>query len=92
MESFFTWEMLLSYSGATLATALLTQFIKEVKPVSRVPARLLSYFIALLLMEASIIASHGLRWDEMLMAVINAAVVALASNGAYDAVNKERTK
>lgn len=92
MDSFFTWEMLLSYSGATIATALLTQFVKEVKPVSHVNARLLSYFIALALMEASIIASRGLRWDEMLMAVINAAVVALASNGAYDAVNTKNEK
>lgn len=82
MESFFTWETLLSYSGATLATALLTEFVKDVKPLSRVPARLLSYAIALVLMEASILVSRGARWDEMLMAVINAAVVALASNGA----------
>ncbi len=90
MEGFFTWEMLLTYSGATLATTLLTQLFKEIKPVSHIPKRLLSYIIALLLITGSTIAARGFSLSDTAMGFVNAAVVALASNGAFDAVKEER--
>jgi hypothetical protein len=87
MDGFFTWQTLMTYSGATLATALITQFIKETGLLKRLPMRLVSYFAALLIMLASTLALRGAAWEELAMAVINAVVVALASNGAFDAVN-----
>lgn len=86
MNGFFTWEMLLTYSGATLATTLITQLFKDMRPFSYVPKRLLSYIFALLIIVASGLASNGFRIADIAMAFVNAAVVALAANGAFDAV------
>ena len=86
MNGFFTWQTLVTYSGAALATTLITQFFKEMGPIKRIPTRLLSFVTALAVIIASTIASKGVIWDELLMAPINAVVVALASNGAFDAV------
>lgn len=92
MEGYFTWQTLITYSGATLATTLLTQFVKDVKPFKLLPTRILSYFIALAIITASALAVHGADWRELAMAVINAAVVALASNGAFEAVRGKDKK
>ena len=82
----------MTYSGATLATTLVTQFIKEIGLLAKLPTRLVSYFTALLIMLASTLATRGAVWEELAMAVINAVVVALASNGAFDAVNAAANK
>ena len=87
MNSFFTWQMLLTYSGATLATTLITQFLKGLRWIDRLPTRLLSYIVALTVMVSAAAAAGSVRWDEYLMAAINAVVVALAANGAFDAVD-----
>lgn len=92
MNGFFTWQTLVTYSGAALATTLITQFFKEMGPIKRIPTRLLSFITALAVIIASTIASKGLLWDELLMAPINAVVVALASNGAFDAVTSAKPK
>ena len=86
MTGYFTWQTLLTYSGATLATTLITQFLKGLKPFSLLPTRALSYFIALTIMVSATLATVGVYWNDLLIAVINAVVVALASNGAFDAV------
>ncbi len=88
MEGWFTWQMLMTYSGATLATTLITEFLKGIGPIARLPTRLVSYIIALTLTVVSTVASEGFVWSDIAMAVINAVVVALAANGAFDAVAK----
>lgn len=90
MNGFFTWQTLITYSGAALATTLITQFFKDAGPIKRLPTRLFSYFIALAVICASTVAVKGFVWSELAMAFINAVVVALASNGAFDAVVSAR--
>lgn len=86
MNSFFTWQTLMTYSGATAATALITQFFKEISGEKRLPARLISYLSALFILLAATIATDGLIIEELAMAPINAIVVSFASNGAFDAL------
>lgn len=88
MNGFFTWKMLLTSSGAAAATALITQLVKELPWVRKLPTRVLSYFIALAVMLLAAAATGCARWDEYAMAAINAVVTALAANGAFDAVNR----
>ena len=90
MTGYFTWQTLLTYSGSTLATTLITQFLKGLKPFSLLPTRVLSYFIALTIMVAAELATAGFYWSDIVIAVINAVVVALASNGAFDAVKSKK--
>ncbi|MBO4562887.1 MAG: hypothetical protein J5772_04665 [Clostridia bacterium] len=89
MESFFTWQTLMTYSGATLATTLVTQFIKELPFMRKVPPRLISFAAALIMITLAGAASGGFGWREGVLALINAAAVALAANGAFDAITEQ---
>ena len=46
-NEFFTWAVLLTYAGATLATSLITQLIKGLGFIDKIPTRITSYAIAL---------------------------------------------
>ena len=86
MNEFFTWEFLGTFAGATLATAILTQFFKGV--FDRLPTQILSYILALVVMFCATAATLGFAsdWTVWAMIPLNAVLVSLASNGAYDAV------
>ena len=90
MNSFFDNQMLLTYSGATLATTLITQFLKCIKWLDRFPTRALSYLIALGIMLMASVTRGGASWQEIALTTVNAVVVALAANGAFDAVASEK--
>ena len=47
MQDFFTWAMLATYAGAVLATTLITQLLKGVGFIDRMPTRIFSYIVAL---------------------------------------------
>jgi hypothetical protein len=82
MNDFFTWTMLATYAGATLATTLITQLLKGI-PVS---TRILAYVVALVVLVIANFFTGGLTVESGVLCLINAGVVSLASNGAFDAV------
>lgn len=86
MQEFFTWESLLTCTGATLVTTLITQFFKELTVFKRLPTRVFSYIIAVSVMLAAMAFEGSFSLRNAAIALINAVVVALASNGAFDAV------
>ena len=86
MNEFFTWTMLLTYSGAALATSLVTQFVKNLGVLSKVHTQIVSYVVALLVLIAGTFFTGALTVESAALCVLNAVVVAFASNGAYDAV------
>lgn len=87
MDTFFTWEYLLSFAGCVAGTGILTQFLK---PITRkVPTQLVSYVVALLIMTVGQIATHTLKtWDMVALNLINAVVISLTSNGGFDAIKR----
>ena len=87
MQEFFTWNSLLTSSGATVATSVVTQFIKEAPLLKNIPTRLLSFGIALCILMLALIFDKSLSLGTAAISVINAAVVALAANGMFDAVS-----
>jgi len=91
MNEFFTWSMLTSYAGAVLATGLVTQLLKGVPAIDRMPTRLFSYLTAALLLLLSTFFTGGLSFESAALALVNAVVVALAANGAFDALQAGRT-
>ena len=48
MEEFFTWSALGTYAGATLAVTLITQLVKGIGWIERIPTRITSYVVALI--------------------------------------------
>ncbi len=88
LNDFFTWGMLASFSGATIAVAVLTQFFKGLfdKLPFHVPTRAVSYVFSLtVLLLSSYFTSKG-GVGTYILCFINAALVSLTSNGAYDLV------
>lgn len=85
MDNFFTWEYLLTFAGCVVGTGVLTQFAKPVMP--KIPAQWISFIFALIIMTIGQLATHSFTsWDMIILNIINAVVVSLASNGGYDAI------
>lgn len=83
MNDFFTWEMLATLAGCSLATGLLTQFLKN---SIKIPTQWLSYIIAVVLLFAATLFTGGLTLSTGGIIPLNAVIVALSSNGAYSAI------
>ena len=88
MEGFFDWGMLVTYAGATLATGLLTQWLKGI--LANVATQIVSYVIALVVLLAATLFTGALTLESGVLCVINAAVVSLASNGLYEAIQRAK--
>lgn len=88
MNEFFTWTTLGTYAGATLAVTLITQLIKGIGWIDRIPTRITSYVVALIVLIAASAVAGELTWATAGLSIVNAVVVALAANGAFDGVNE----
>ncbi len=88
MNGFFDGEMLLTYSGVTLAVTLVTEFLKGIRWLDRIPTRIVSYAVALAIMLAGTAITHSFEWGQIVLIPVNAVVVALAANGSYDAIRR----
>ena len=88
LNDFFTWGTLASFSGATVAVAVLTQFFKGLfdKLPFHVPTRAVSYVFSLAVLILSSHFTNGGTAGTYILCFINAALVSLASNGAHDLV------
>ena len=85
---FFDWATLLTYAGALAATAILTQWLKGV--FQNIPTQIVSYGIALVVLLAATFFTGALTVESGVLCLINAAVVSLASNGAYEAIQRAK--
>ena len=92
MQEFFTWTMLATYAGATLATTLITQLIKGIGFIDRIPTRLTTYAVALIVLVVATVFTGDVTVSSIALCVVNAVVVALAANGGYDAVSGKKTE
>lgn len=88
---FFDWSVMGTCTGATLAVALFTQLLKNLPGIAKLPTQLLSYVLAVgVLALAMVFGETGFSWAGFALALINAALVSLAANGGYAAINRIR--
>ena len=88
MQEYFTWEMLATYTGAILAVSLITQFVKNIRFIRRIPTRITAYVAAVLVMIAALFFTGKLTIANVGLTIINAVIVALAANGTHDALSE----
>ena len=88
MEGFFDWGTLATMAGAVAATTLVTQVLKGVSFIDRMPTRVFSYLVALTVLLAARFFTGGFTLETAGLCAINAVVVALAAQGAFDGVVK----
>ncbi len=89
MNDFFTWTMLATYAGALAATMGITQLLKGVGFIDRIPTRLFSWIVAAVILIVASYFIGGLTVESAALCLINAVVVSLAANGGYDAIARK---
>lgn len=84
-EIFLTWNVLASFAGAAAVTGLITQMLKNVKGLIKLPTQWLSYMIAVLVLGIATAAKGGFEqsWSVWALIPFNAVLISTASNGAY---------
>lgn len=88
---FFTWAVLVTYAGALAATMAVTQLLKGVGFIGKIPTRIFSWIIAALILIAATFFMGVLTLDSAILCLINAVVVSLAANGGYDLITAKRS-
>lgn len=91
MSTFFTWETLLTVSGAAAATAYIVQFLKKFAPFKKLNSQLIAFIVAFIVMGAAMFFTGTLTSSNAAMLPISAIIVCFAANGAYDSVDKSIT-
>lgn len=91
---FFDWNMLGTYAGATMAVGVITEIIKDIPGIKKIPTQLMSYVLAFIVLICAMFFSGGFTAQGVALAVFNAALVSLGANGGYAVIQrvKEATK
>ena len=92
MNDFFSWEVLSTYSGAILATSLITQIFKGVPFIDKIPTKVFSFCIGLIVLLTAQIFTNNFSVPNLALSIINAVIVSLASNGVFDVTHNVSTK
>lgn len=85
----FTWDYLASAAGATAFVTIVTQLVKNAPLIKKIPTQLVSYIVSLLVMFSASFFTGSLTGPSAALIPLNAVVVMLAANGAYDTVSKK---
>ena len=78
MDTFLTWEVLLTFSGLVGAVYMVVEFTKEIKFINKIPTKYWSFFISF-------------NYKDIVLYLLNSIVVSLSSNGLND-FNKGKSK
>lgn len=88
ITNFVTWEILATYAGAAAMMLVIVQLTKSLPGIVKIPTQLWSYIVTLLILYPATYFTTGLTVSAALLILFNAAIVSLASNGAFDALKK----
>jgi hypothetical protein len=88
LTNLVTWEILATYAGAAAMMLVIVQITKGLPGIVKLPTQLWSYIVALLILYPATYFTAGLTASSALLILFNAAIVSLASNGAFDALKK----
>ena len=86
--SFFDWTFLGTFAGALAAVALITELIKELPALKKVPTRFVSLVLAFVILILAQLFTGTLSAQNAVLSVLNGAMVSLAANGGYAALKR----
>lgn len=88
MQELFDWELIASFTGATAAAAIITEFIKkltwELLPNSKIPTFFISYLLSVALVNIAAKAMNTWNWQSLALSFVNGMVISFAANGLHD--------
>lgn len=86
--SFFDWSYLGTFAGALAAVALITELIKELPALKKVPTQFVSWALAFVILILAHLFTGTLSAQNAALSVLNGAMVSLAANGGYAALKR----
>lgn len=86
--NFFDWSYLGTFAGALAAVALITQMIKNLPGIKRVPTQLMSWLLAVVVLILAHAFGGTLDAQNAVLSLFNGAMVSLAANGGYAALKR----
>ena len=85
---FLDWTMMASCTGAFAMVLVITQFTKGLKWIDKLPTQLWSYLVSLAVLYAAYFFTGQLSASNAVLILFNGMIVALASNGGFEVLNK----
>ena len=86
--NFFDWAYLGTFAGALAAVALITQMIKNLPGIKRIPTQLMSWLLAVVVLILAHAFGGTLDAQSAVLSLFNGAMVSLAANGGYAALKR----
>lgn len=86
--SFFDWTYLGTFAGALAAVALITELIKGLPVLKKVPTQFVSWALAFIILILAQLFTGTLSAQSAVLCVLNGAMVSLAANGGYAALKR----
>lgn len=86
--NFFDWSYLGSFAGALAAVALITEMVKNVAILKKVPTQIVSWVLAVIVLILAQFFTGALTAESAVLALLNGAMVSLAANGGYAALKR----
>lgn len=86
MQDFFDYKYLGTLAGATAATILIVEFIKDIQPIKKIPTRCLVLTIAFILVISVTLAKGEFIFSNIPLYIINALLVTSSAIGSWHTI------
>lgn len=86
--NFFDWTYLGSFAGALAAVVLITELIKNVPIIKKIPTQIVSWVLGFVVLILAQFFTGALTVETAVLAVLNGGMVSLAANGGYSALKR----
>lgn len=86
--TFFDWSYLATFAGCLLAVGIFTELLKNIGFIKKIPTQIFSWVLALIVLVLAQAFTTGITAESAILAVVNSAVISLAANGGYEALNR----
>ena len=86
MNEFTTWANLATYGGSLAMVLVFTQLTKEI--TKKIPTQLWSYILSFGVLLTATYFTGALTVESGVLLMFNAAIVSLAANGGFEAVQR----
>ena len=86
--TFFDWATLGTFAGALAAVTLITELIKEVPGIAKIPTQFVSWVLGIVVLLLASAFTGSLTAQSAILCVFNGAMVSLAANGGYAALKR----
>ena len=88
INEFVNWATLGTYAGCLAMVLVLTQLSKNIPGIKKIPTQLWSWALAVVILVGAQYFAGTLTVETGCLSLLNAAIVSLAANGGYEALER----